>query len=371
MHHSLPQYTLVANLTAEQIIVEEGDTVAIGKNTMKSLEELDTMDVSYVNLDEALEYLATLVCYPDTVALPTCKTGPVFKPVTEMFETSDLVMHTVGVDTSKATSSEEPKNKGYDINPELTPKQTQQILAVSDKHEHIFVTSLEQVNKVRAEPYVIRLKDGAIPQSTAPYAIPHEANLWLKEYLQKLEHLGMIEPSESPWAAGTVLVPSDIEKRAKRRRRKAIAKDDLVVKTRTRDGYGRVFSIKQLGTDEEETEEDRDEEAKTDLYTAGFMYGGVPVKQAKLDNGRHVEYTTEIKVPSSGKDPYRLCVDYRPLNARTVSDSYDLPNINFLFTHFSSSQYFSIFDAMKGYWQLELHPDSRELTAFSTTHGLY
>ncbi|KAJ8651414.1 hypothetical protein O0I10_013046 [Lichtheimia ornata] len=371
VHHSLPQYTSVANLTSEQITVKEGDAVAICKNRMKNLQDLDAMDVPFVDLDEALEYLAHLVWYPDTAALPTCKSGPVFKPMAEMFETSELVMHTVGVGSAKSVPSEEPKNKGYDINPELTPKQTHQLLEVLSKHERIFVTSLEQVIKVRVEPYIIRLKEGAIPQSTAPYAIPHEANLWLKEYLQKLEQLGMIEPSESPWAAGTVLVPSDVDKRVKRKRRKAIAKDDFMVKTRNRDGYGRVFSIKQLDADDEDTEEARDDEHKTDLYATGHMYGGAPVKRAMLENGRHVEYTTEVKAPNSGKDPYRLCVDYRPLNARTVSDSYALPNINFLFTHFSNAQYFSIFDAMKGYWQLELHPDSRELTAFSTTHGLY
>ena len=37
----------------------------------------------------------------------------------------------------------------------------------------------------------------------------------------------------------------------------------------------------------------------------------------------------------------------------------------------SGSQYFSTLDLKSGYWQIELHPSSREKTAFVMHSGLY
>lgn len=69
------------------------------------------------------------------------------------------------------------------------------------------------MGELKAEPYRIRLKEGARPVKVAPYTLPRDANERLKEYLSQLEDLGFIEKCEGPWAAGALLIPSDAEKR--------------------------------------------------------------------------------------------------------------------------------------------------------------
>jgi len=68
---------------------------------------------------------------------------------------------------------------------------------------------------------------------------------------------------------------------------------------------------------------------------------------------------------------YRMCVDYRRLNAQTRKDSYPLPRICDLIEKFKGSKVFSTLDLMKGYYQVEVHSDDREKTAFVTEEGLY
>ncbi|KAJ3641514.1 hypothetical protein Zmor_028019 [Zophobas morio] len=67
----------------------------------------------------------------------------------------------------------------------------------------------------------------------------------------------------------------------------------------------------------------------------------------------------------------RFCVDYRKLNDVTKKDSYPLPRIDDTLTTLSGSAWFSTLDLKSGYWQVGLHPDDKEKTAFSTGSGLY
>jgi len=67
----------------------------------------------------------------------------------------------------------------------------------------------------------------------------------------------------------------------------------------------------------------------------------------------------------------RFCVDFHRLNAVTRKDSYPLPRIDNTLDALSNTRYFSTMDLMSGYWQVEVHPDSREHTAFITYGGLY
>ena len=67
----------------------------------------------------------------------------------------------------------------------------------------------------------------------------------------------------------------------------------------------------------------------------------------------------------------RFCIDYRDLNSVTKADTFPLPRIDDLLDQLGKSKYFSSFDLASGYWQVRVHPDSQEKTAFITHQGLY
>ena len=66
-----------------------------------------------------------------------------------------------------------------------------------------------------------------------------------------------------------------------------------------------------------------------------------------------------------------FCIDYRSLNLVTKSDPFPLPRIDDLLDQLGKAKYFSTLDLASGYWQVQLHPDSRAKSAFVTHQGLY
>ncbi|GBM31359.1 Retrovirus-related Pol polyprotein from transposon 297 [Araneus ventricosus] len=66
-----------------------------------------------------------------------------------------------------------------------------------------------------------------------------------------------------------------------------------------------------------------------------------------------------------------FCVDYRKLNEITIKDSYPLPRIDDTLDALNGSQWFSTLDLKSGYWQVEIQPEDKEKTAFTTGQGLW
>ena len=68
---------------------------------------------------------------------------------------------------------------------------------------------------------------------------------------------------------------------------------------------------------------------------------------------------------------YRFCVDFRALNSITQICQYPLPRVDECIESMFGSEYFSTLDLASGYWQVEVKPEDRPKTAFSTTSGHY
>lgn len=68
---------------------------------------------------------------------------------------------------------------------------------------------------------------------------------------------------------------------------------------------------------------------------------------------------------------YRLCIDFRKLNASTIQINYPLPNLEDSLSYLDKSRIFSSCDLFKGFHQIEMEPDSIAKTAFSCELGSF
>ena len=69
--------------------------------------------------------------------------------------------------------------------------------------------------------------------------------------------------------------------------------------------------------------------------------------------------------------PWRVCIDYRRLNAATEGDSYPLPRVEHLLSRAGGHKVYSALDASSAYHTIPLEEESRPLTAFVSPMGLY
>ena len=82
-------------------------------------------------------------------------------------------------------------------------------------------------------------------------------------------------------------------------------------------------------------------------------------------------WASSIVVLDKKDGTYRLCIDYRKLNAVTIKDTYPLPRIQEVLDGLAGSSFFSTFDMASGYWQVEMAEAAKEKTAFCAPAGLF
>eukprot|EP00914_Ancora_sagittata_P016359 GHVO01032576.1.p1 GENE.GHVO01032576.1~~GHVO01032576.1.p1 ORF type:complete len:195 (-),score=13.42 GHVO01032576.1:652-1236(-) len=83
------------------------------------------------------------------------------------------------------------------------------------------------------------------------------------------------------------------------------------------------------------------------------------------------QYSSEIVMVRKKTKEWRVCIDYRPINKKTIKDNFPLPRISELIKSIKNSKYFVALDLRAGYWQIPMAEDSKKYTAFRCSKGLF
>jgi hypothetical protein len=80
---------------------------------------------------------------------------------------------------------------------------------------------------------------------------------------------------------------------------------------------------------------------------------------------------SQVLLVKKPDESWRFCIDYRRLNSVTIPDSFPLPKIEDVMQKLEGKALYTVFDLLKGYYQIALHPNSQHLSAFITPDGVY
>lgn len=75
------------------------------------------------------------------------------------------------------------------------------------------------------------------------------------------------------------------------------------------------------------------------------------------------------KTDASGIKKWRIVIDFRKLNDKTIDDKYPIPNINDVLDKLGKCQYFTTLDLASGFYQVEMDADDIHKTAFNVENG--
>ena len=68
---------------------------------------------------------------------------------------------------------------------------------------------------------------------------------------------------------------------------------------------------------------------------------------------------------------WRVCIDYRKLNAATSKDHFPLPFIDQIIEKLSGQKYYFFLAGYSGYNQITIHPDDQHKTTFTCPYGTF
>lgn len=114
------------------------------------------------------------------------------------------------------------------------------------------------------------------------------------------------------------------------------------------------------------------------LLTLGIIY---PISDSKWVSPIHmvpkksglqvVENEHNELVPMRLVTGWRMCIDYRKLNAATRKDHFPLPFIDQMLERLAGQVYFCFLDGYSGYFQIHVNQEDQEKTTFTCPFGTY
>lgn len=122
------------------------------------------------------------------------------------------------------------------------------------------------------------------------------------------------------------------------------------------------------------------------IYTKSYRYPFIHRQEVKEQISKMLEqgiirpsnsawsspiWVVAKKPDASGQTKWRIVVDFRKVNEKTIDDRYPIPNIADVLDKLGRSQYFTTLDLASGFYQVEMNPQDIPKTAFNVEHGHY